>query len=168
MLDDIWYLHQTPESVAKKIISEIVWKDGEQVYEPYAGLNAFFDNLPDNVVKYRTEIEDGLDYLDFNHEEIKIDTVITNPPFKIDGKNVFFKLLLYFAKIPHIKRIIFFCSAVCFESLTPRRMKELWETGMDIQKMSVFNIKKWKGRYFAITFERKRNNFLTYDLKNYD
>jgi len=168
MKNEMWYLHQTPVSASKNIISEIEWKDGEVVYEPFAGCGAFFDNLPSNVIKHRTEIEDGLDYLDFNHDQIKVDTVISNPPFKIDGKNVFFKLLLYFAKISHIKKIIFFCSAVCFESLTPKRMKELNETGMFIQGLSVYSVKKWRGRYFAITFQRIPNNFMKYHLENFE
>ena len=52
MKDDVYYFHQTPTSVAKEIIDSIDWKDGEVVYEPFKGEGAFYDQLPNNVIKY--------------------------------------------------------------------------------------------------------------------
>ena len=161
-----YYLHQTPVDLCKDIISSIHFPDGISVLEPYAGENSFYDNLPNNCIKCRTEIEDGLDYRDFDFEQTKIDIVISNPPFRIDGKNCYFDLLLFFSK-KDIDTIIFLSNDYCYNSITPKRMKKINETGMYLNKVTMTNVFKWRGRYLLSEFRRTKNPSFEYFNKIY-
>lgn len=171
MKDDNYYLHQTPEKLAKKIIESIEWEIDENVCEPFKGQGAFYDNLPEYVNKSYAEIEEGVDFRDINYDNI--DTIITNPPFDIgEGcrirKNNFYKILLYFANT-RVKRVIFLCSATCFNSITPKRYKELKENNLYLTNISVCNVRKWWGRYYLITFTRDSNNLFNFiSLDNFE
>jgi len=167
MKDETYYFHQTPKELAKDICSNIEWNDNDIVLEPFAGENAFFDAIPAELTKYRTEIEDGLCYKDFDYEGKKPSVIISNPPFRIDGKNVFFDLVMFFAKIRSVKKIIFLCSDICFGSLTPKRMMKINEAGMFITKLDTCNVKKWRGRYRVILLERSYNNTFNYYMTIY-
>ena len=82
MKDETYFLHQTPLSVALKIIENIDWKDGENVCEAFRGESAFYDQLPDYVNKSYAEIEEGIDFRSLDYSDV--DTIISNPPFSVD------------------------------------------------------------------------------------
>jgi hypothetical protein len=170
MKNERYYLDQTPESLAKRIIDSIVWKEGENVCEPFLGEGAFYNQLPEYVNKSYAEIEEGIDFRDIDY--VSIDTIISNPPYDIkEGprkrKNGFYKILLHFAKTP-VPRIIFLCSQVCFNSLTPKRMRELNNNNLYIQSIVICNCKKWYGRYYLLTLTREPNIMFSYFLENFD
>lgn len=167
MKDDIYFFHQTSRHLAKQIIDNIDFKDGENVYEPFRGEKAFYDQLPQNVNKYYTEIEEGLCYTSFNFDEVKINTIISNPPFRIDGKNCFFKLVEYFSS-KDIDRIIFLCNDYCFTSLTGKRMKKINDNGFYLNKIVTCDVKKWRGRYYVVTFGRIPNLSFQYFLNTFE
>tara|TARA_R100001198_G_scaffold95714_1_gene82632 strand:+ start:1860 stop:2363 length:504 start_codon:yes stop_codon:yes gene_type:complete len=167
MRDEKYYFHQTPEILCKDIIGKINWDINEIVLEPFAGENNFYNNIPEEIEKYRCEIEDGLCYKDFNYNEIKPTTILTNPPFHLDGKNAFYDIILFYSKIKSIKKMYILCNAICFESLTPNRMVKLNENKLFLNKLTTINIKKWRGRYFLLYFTRKINKNFDYYLGNY-
>ena len=167
MKDDLYYFHQSPKELAKDICSNVVWETDDIVFEPFAGENAFFDAIPNELSKFRTEIEEGLCYKDFDYIGTGVNTIISNPPFRIDGKNAFFDIVIFFSKIRSVKKIIFLCSDICFGSLTPKRMMKINQEGMFITKLDTCNIKKWRGRYRIITFERTYNNTFNYYMTIY-
>ena len=167
MKDQLYYLHQTSRELAKEIIDSIDFNDGENVYEPFAGQKAFYNQFPSNVNKYYTEIEEGLCYKNFNYDEVKINTILSNPPFRIDGKNCFFKLLEYFST-KDVDRIIFLCNDYCLNSLTPKRLKKLNDNKLYINKIITCNVKKWRGRYYVITFGRIPNLSFQYFLNTFE
>lgn len=168
MKDHLYYFHQTPVELAKDICSNVLWNTDDVVLEPFAGENAFYDNIPEELTKYRCEIEDdGGCYKDFDYVGKGVNTIISNPPFRIDGKNVFFDLVMFFAKIRTIKKIIFLCSDICFGSLTPKRIMKINEEGMFINKLDTCSVKKWRGRYRIITFERCYNDCFDYYIDDY-
>lgn len=167
MKDDTYYFHQTPELLCRDIISNISFEPDDIVLEPFAGENHFFKNFPEDITKYRCEIEEGLDFKDFDYEGIRPTTIITNPPFRIDNKNAFFDILLFFAKIGHIKKMYILCSSICFESLTPIRMFKLNEANMYLNKITCVNVKKWRGRYWNCCFSRVYNDSFDYYLPIY-
>jgi len=168
MKDHLYYFHQTSKELAKDICSNVHWNTNDIVLEPFAGEGSFYDAIPDELTKYRCEIEDdGGCYKDFDYEGKKPNVIISNPPFRIDGKNVFFNLVLFFSKIKSVKKIIFLCSDICYSSLTPKRMMKINEEGMFINKLDTCAVKKWKGRYRIVTFERSYNNCFNYYLNEY-
>ena len=61
MKDDLYWLHQTPPELCKDIISNIPFESTDILLEPFAGEGFFFDNFPEELPKYRTEIEDGFE-----------------------------------------------------------------------------------------------------------
>lgn len=165
---DQYHFHQTPYKLAKDLISLIDFTDIKNIWEPFAGENNFYNNLPADIPKFRSEIEDGEDYLDFNIEANQIHTIITNPPFKIDGKNMFFNLIMYFFSHSCIQNIYFLCNDVCFGSLTPSRRKLMEDEGIFINEITTCAVKKWRGRYYFIKFTRKNNDSFKYLLENYE
>lgn len=171
-MNEITKFHQTPPLLAKDLIKFINFEDDDAVLEPFAGENAFYDNFPDNVVKYRTEITDNLDYKDFDYENISIDWIITNPPFRIendDGKreNAFYKILKFYStKVK--KGIVLLGNDKCISSLTPKRMKELNDDGIFLNKIVTCNVKAWRGRYYALYFyKNKPNDNFSYLMNSY-
>tara|TARA_R110000868_G_scaffold256995_1_gene514078 strand:- start:2765 stop:3265 length:501 start_codon:yes stop_codon:yes gene_type:complete len=158
MKDETYYFHQTPSGLAKKLIELIPLVDNDIVLEPFRGEGNFYNNLPDNVIKEWTEIEEGRDYTTFNNE---VDWVISNPPFRLQNNqvriNAFWTILKHFASIVR-KGIGFLCNDNCFATLTPKRMKELNNLGIYIHSYKVCSIKAWRGRYFFIIFTRQPSN----------
>ena len=55
------------------------FKNNGTILEPCAGTNVFYD-LFENKNKFRCEIDDGLDFFEW---EKKVDWIITNPPYSI-------------------------------------------------------------------------------------
>ena len=68
----------TKPDMAKHLLSLVKFKDGDVVMEPCRGKGAFYDNLPENVVKKYCEINQGKDYLEYNE---KVDITLSNPLF---------------------------------------------------------------------------------------
>lgn len=67
----------TPLKQAKWIID--YFNPQGSILEPCAGENAFYDQFT-NAEKYRCEIEDGIDFFEWDK---KVDWIITNPPYSI-------------------------------------------------------------------------------------
>ena len=165
--DEYWF-HQTPQKLAKDLIAQIDFSNINNIYEPFCGEGAFYKNFPDGIPKFKSEIEDGEDFKDFDIQANNIDTIITNPPFKLDGKNCFFQLIMYFFNYPCIKNVYFLCNDACFGSLTPSRRKVMEEEGIFINEITTCAVKKWKGRYYLVHFSRKKNDNFRYLLENYE
>ena len=155
MKDDVYYFHQTPIELAVKLIESLPLVEGDKVLEPFRGEGAFYNSLPDFVVKEYCEIQDGIDYKD--HEGM-VDWIITNPPFKIDGKNAFFNTLEHFSSKVN-KGIAFLGNEKCLNTLTPIRLKGFNNKGLWISNITVCNVKKWRGRYYFIVFTKTPSPF---------
>lgn len=67
----------TKEETAIRIIN--YFKPQGSVLDASAGKDAFYGNFV-NEQKYRCEIDDGIDFFDWNK---KVDWIITNPPYSI-------------------------------------------------------------------------------------
>jgi len=158
MKDDTYYFHQTPKELCKELIKKIPLVYNDVVYEPFKGEGAFYDVFPDNIIKHYTEIEEGLDYKNFNQP---VDWIITNPPFTLETGNnrvnSFYFLLEYFSTRVN-KGICFLGNDRCFSTLTPKRLKLLKNNGLFLHKIIVCNIKKWRGRYFFLIFLKNNSN----------
>jgi len=161
--DEEHYLfHQTPNELALALIQTVPIEPTDRVYEPFRGEGSFYRQFPE-CEKHWSEIREGRDYKDFTEE---VDWVITNPPYKINDKNGFFPLVKEFA--PRVKKgICFLASGVCLQSLTPLRLKELEDMGWYVKSQIVVNVKKWRGRYYFITFTKERNPSFSYIINNF-
>lgn len=155
MVNDTYLFHQTPADLAKQLIDEVDLHEDDIVLEPFKGEGAFYDNFPDYVVKEWCEIEEGRDYKDY---EGHIDWVISNPPYKLDDKNCFWKLVEYYLDRVD-KGIAFLCNDYCLASLSPPKIKIINEKGFYVNKIVVCCIKKWRGRYFFIVIDKHSSSF---------
>jgi hypothetical protein len=168
MKDATYMFHQTPQKLCKDLINMIDFTDIPNIYEPFAGEGNFYRAFPDGIPKFRSEIEDGEDFKDFNIDENQIHTIITNPPFQIAGKNIFFNLITYFFSHKSVENVYFLCNDYCFGSLTPARKKVMEDEGIYITEVTTCAIKKWRGRYYFVHFSRKKNDTFKYLLENYE
>jgi hypothetical protein len=163
MPNEQYYFHQTPRECARDLIPLIPLIAGDRVLEAFAGEGAFYDQLPDYVEKDWCEIERGRDYKDYDKE---FDWVISNPPFKLDGKNMIWGLIDYYT-LRAKKGIAFFVSDYGFSTLTPIRQAILKERGWGITGLTMVNVKKWRGRYFLIVLQKDKPSLMNYLSKNY-
>ena len=163
-----YWLHQTPQKLAKDLIADIDFTNVKVLYEPFSGENAFYDNFPNGITKHRTEITDGLDFQFFEINANQIDTIITNPPYQLNGKNAYFSLIMYFFSYDCVQNVYFLTSTACLNSLTPPRRKVMEDAGIYISQITTCSVKKWRDRYYMIHFSRKKNNIFKYLLEIYD
>lgn len=168
MKDEKYYFHQTPESLCKDIIQRIIFKEDDIILEPFSGEGNFYYNLPQNIEKYKCEIEEGMCFKNFDYENIKPTMVISNPPFLLDGKNAFFEIVNFYSKIKSLKRLIFLCNDNCVGSLTPIRMQKINNNNLFLNKKTTVNVKKWRGRYYILEFLREKNESFDYLINNYE
>jgi hypothetical protein len=68
----------TPEKIAKQMIS--FYSMQGKVLDPFKGGGVFYDNLPTTVEKYWCEIDEGVDFFEFDKQ---MDWIISNPPYSI-------------------------------------------------------------------------------------
>jgi hypothetical protein len=167
MKDNAYYLHQTPSELAKQLILKLDIMPNDILYEPFKGEGSFYDNFPIGNIKHYTEIEEGLDYKNFNQN---VDWIITNPPFQLDGDNgrvnAFWYLLNYYLDKVN-KGIAFLGNDRCLATLTPKRLQILNSKGWYLNKLIVCSVKKWRGRYFFMVFKKNNSGFLDYLPINY-
>lgn len=163
MRDDIYFFHQTPEELAKQLIQYVTLEPNDIVFEPFRGEGAFYNNFPNFCTKLYAEIENEIDYRDVKEH---YDWVITNPPFKIDNKNCFYKLLEYFTT-NSTKGIALLCNDYCLGTLTPKRILDLNNKGWFVQNIVVTQVKKWRGRYYFIILTKEKCNFFQYIIGNF-
>jgi len=159
MKNDIYFAHQTPVELAKLLIKKITLEEGDVILEPFKGEGSFYDNLPSNVVKDWTEIEDGRCYTSYESE---CDWVITNPPYRLETGtkriNSFWIILNHFSDKVR-KGMAFLINEKCFSALTPKRIKILNDKGVYLHKIVTCSVKKWYGRYFFLIFKKEGCNF---------
>lgn len=168
-MDDIYYFHQTPSSLAKDLVALTPISTGDKLFEPFAGENAFYNNFPDTHEKDWAEITRGRDYKD---AVVDYDWVITNPPFRLEqteGRriNAFWLLLDYYTTRAR-KGIAFLVNDKCFSALTPNRMELLKTRGWGITKIVVCAVKKWRGRYFYVIVQKSPEASLIHLKNNYE
>lgn len=164
--DEAYYFHQTPEALCKELVKHIPnLTTDDVVFESFAGEGNFVKAFPDNQNLITTEIRDGTDYRSVDLSSTSVDWVISNPPFRLeepdgeDGKtkriNAFYKLTDYFAGKTN-KGFAFLGNSNCIASLTPPRLKKLYEEKhVYIYKIVVCSVKKWRGRYYFIIFKNR-------------
>ena len=160
---DEYYFHQTPRECAKDLIPMIPLIEGDKVLEPFAGEGAFYDQLPEFVEKDWCEIERGRDYKDYDKE---FDWVVSNPPFKLDGKNMIWGLIDYYTQRAK-KGIAFFVNAYGLTTITPIKQAILKERGWGLTGITMVNVKKWRGRYFLLVLQKGKPSVMNYLIGNY-
>jgi hypothetical protein len=165
---EVYLFHQTPKKCAIDLMQFVPLVEGDKVLEPFKGEGAFYDAFPDFVEKDWCEITAGRDYKDYEGE---FDWVVSNPPFRLenaDGKrvNAFWTLLDFYTARAR-KGVAFFANDACMCTLTPRRLAILKGRGFMLTKLVVASVKKWRGRYFLMVFQKDVPTCVEYLSENY-
>jgi|LSQX01.3.fsa_nt_gb hypothetical protein len=153
---------QTPKDICQRIIQLIDWDDNEFVLEPFCGDGNFYNNLPGWVRKDWCEIKKGRDF--FSYRGPSPETIITNPPFRdsAGGKNLVVPCLercLHLAR----RRVIIFVSHKILAAITPPdRLRKYGIWGWSITHLSVWDVKRWCGPYYLVTWEREKSSVISF------
>ena len=154
--------HYTPIEITKELIKDIDFIDDETCLETCRGGGAFYDILPDNIIKDFCEIDMGKDFFDYNE---KVDVSIANPPYKaeIEGKlqNVIIKWMDHQFSITN-KECWYLLNSASFNSMTPIRLNRWQSLGWNLCFMRIINIKKWYGRYYWICFSKTKPSIINF------
>ena len=151
----------TNPTMAIYLISTIPFIDGDVVIEPCKGTGSFYDNLPSNTIKKYCEINEGIDYLEFNE---MVDYTISNPPF------IPRKLFWEFNKTAMNttrKEIYWLISLISFNVFTPKRLEEMKNKGWYINNFHIVSDKRWFGRYVWLRITREDKNFIKWCGKSF-
>jgi len=150
--------HYTNKQMVKDLIS--ITPLSGSVLDAGSGKNkVWYKNIPDSCKKYECEIEDGVDFLEWNK---RVDWVIGNPPYHISWK--------FTEKAKDIANIgiAWLVNNLGLNSLfTPRRLSVINEKGFKLQHIHVVADKRWFGRYYYLIFMKKKNNFISWECKTY-
>jgi len=154
----------TPRELAKDLVAMIEYTPGDRFYEPFRGEGSFFDVMPEP--KDWAEIEQGRDFFTYLPFDGHCEHIITNPPFRIHGKNSFIPALERSMNIS-TKTIAMLINYKMINSLTPIRLEQYKQKGWVITAIHIVNVKKWYGRYWFVIFRRDGSSLITWSSKNY-
>jgi len=149
--------HYTNEQMVKDLI-DITPLSGS-VLDAGSGKNkVWYRNIPKGLKRYECEIEDGVDFLEWDK---KVDWIIGNPPFNIGWK--------FIEKMTETARsgIAVLGNINNFNQFTPKRLEEMKKRGFNLQHIHIVSDVRWFGRYYYLIFTKKKNNFISWERKTY-
>lgn len=152
--------HYTDPQMAEDLLSMIPFKKGDEVLDAGSGKNkVWFRTLPDFVERFECEIEDGMDFYDW---DTTVDWVVGNPPYHESWK--FTEHAVKSAK----KGVAWLLNNQALNShLTPARLQKLHEAGWHYTGFRVVADKRWFGRYYFLVLEKKPSDFISWERKTY-
>ena len=147
----------TKPDMAKYLIDILDFYDGELVCDCCKGDGAFYDNLPNNVVKSWYEINEGKDYL--NGEKMMVNTTLSNPPFV--PRKLFWTFMKR-AMETTTDRIYWLVNLASMNVFTPKRLNEMKERGWFITSQHIVADKRWYGRYVWLGITKEDKKYYTW------
>jgi len=147
----------TKPEMAKYLIGLIDFKDGDIVIEPCRGDGAFYNNLPDNVIKEWCEINQDRDFLEYQG---KVDICLSNPPFV--PRKLFWSFMQKSMEITN-RQIYWLINIASLNVFTPNRLNEMRTKGWFIQSFHVVNDKRWYGRYVWVKIGKEDNSIFSWN-----
>lgn len=149
----------TNPEMAKYLLSLIKFEDKDIVLEPGKGEGAFYDNFPDNVERRYCEIDEGIDFLEYDNA---VDYCISNPPFV--PRKLFWEFNQKAMEITQ-KKIYWLINLSSLNVFTPNRLEEMKDKGWYIQSLNIVADKRWYGRYVFVEISREKNNLFSWNKK---
>jgi hypothetical protein len=144
----------TPPQIVDIMLELCEYKKGINinVLDPCKGGGAFYNKL--DYPKSFCEIDQNIDFFDNNEF---YDLIVGNPPYSI---------LDNWLKHTYTK-CNKFCYIIGMYSLTPKRIKNMEESGFYIEKMTLTQVPTWFSRSYIIVCKKgiKKNNNIIFDYK---
>lgn len=151
----------TNPEMAKHLIDLIDFKDGDVVIEPCYGRGAFYDNLPNNIHKEFCEINEGIDYLEYDGE---VDITLSNPPFV--PRKLFWSFQQK-AMDTTRREIYWLINISSLNVFTPKRLNEMKDKGWYINSFHIVADRRWFGRYAWVKISKEDKGTFTWNNKTY-
>ena len=157
----------TPPDIAKRLLTDVDFKQYDVLFEPCRGDGAFYDNFPSDLPKHFCEIKEGKDLFKHTPESQFYTKCITNPPYKMSTEwgdlNICIKFI---EKCMDITRdeCWFLLNGTMFSSLTPMRLHRYEEKGWKLCFIRIVNITKWYGRYYWICFSKQKDAIIKHSI----
>ena len=149
--------HYTNEQMVKDLIA--ITPLSGSVLDAGSGKNkVWYKNIPDGLEKYECEIEDGVDFMDWDK---KVNWIIGNPPFNIGWK--------FIEKSCEIAQtgIAVLGNINNFNQFTSLRLENMKEKGFTLKHIKIVADKRWFGRYYYLIFTKENNDLLSWERKTY-
>ncbi|NCD07198.1 MAG: hypothetical protein EOL97_13875 [Spirochaetia bacterium] len=149
--------HYTNEQMVKDLIA--ITPLSGSVLDAGSGKNkVWYKNIPEGLEKYECEIEDGVDFMEWDK---KVDWIIGNPPFNIGWK--FIEKSCEIAQ----KGLAVLGNINNFNQFTSARLEKMKEAGFTLKHIKIVADKRWFGRYYYLIFTKENNNLLSWERKTY-
>lgn len=148
----------TKPEMSIHLLSLIEFKEGDILLEPCKGKGAFYNNFPDYTINKYCEINEGIDFLDYDEND-KVDYVLSNPPFV--PRKLFWSFQQKAMKVSK-KEIYWLINMSALNVFTPKRLKEMSEEGWYINSFHIVSDKRWYGRYVWVKISKHDNNFISF------
>lgn len=145
---DVFY---TPEALARLCMQAVPIVEGDTIFDPCAGLDAFYGQFPEGHKVGRCEIAEGDDF--YEHTE-RWDWLISNPPYShLDT------WLEHSAKVAAKG----FAYLLGWNNLTARRLETLEGYDFGLTGLTMFKVFKWYGMSAFCVWERDAVGMIGYD-----
>ena len=142
--------------MALDLISLTPITDDDVIIEPCKGTGSCYHNFPKNVINVVCEINEGIDYLDFNGE---VDYTVSNPPFV--PRELFWSF--HCKAMETTRKAIYWLINICYlNAFTPKRLNEMKSKGWYINGFHVVSDKKWFGRHVWMRISRTNTQTITW------
>jgi len=150
--------HETSKEMVIDLLKFINYDYYDLILDAGSGKNKVWFNSIKSKNKLECEIEDGIDFLQWNKP---VDWTIGNPPFHLSWD--FTKKALLISK----KGIAWLLNINNLNSIfSPKRLEFAKSLGFQVSKIIVVEDKRWFGRYFFVIY-LKENGILTWIKKKY-
>ena len=151
----------TNPNMAKDLIKLIPFIENDVIMECCKGTGSFYDNLPNNTINKYCEINEGIDYLDFNE---MVDYTISNPPFV--PRKLFWSFHCK-AMDTTRKGIYWLINMSSLNVFTPKRLDEMSSKGWYINNFHIVSDKRWFGRYVWIKISKENTDIMSWCKTSY-
>ena len=152
----------TSPLMALDVISLIPLIDDDVMIEPCKGTGSFHNSFPKHVINMFCEINEGIDYLDFNGE---VGSTMSNPPFV--PRILFWSFQC--KAMETTRNTIYWLINVCsLNVFTAKRLNGMNSKGWYINDCHIVSDKRWFGRYVWMRISRTNTQTITWCDKAYE
>jgi len=150
--------HYTNPKMAEDLLNITPILPTDSVLDAGSGKNKVWFNKLSCRKKYECEIQDGVNFYDWN---IEVSWVIGNPPFHEGWK--------FLDKASQIacKGVAFLGNLNFLNSCLPSRLEIMKERKFYLSRIHIVQDKRWFGRYYYLIFTRYPHDFITWNTETY-
>ena len=145
--NDVFY---TPETAVRSHLALINSHEGDKWFDPFLGQGAYFNAYP-TTNKDWCEIAKDRDFFTYHD---KVDIICSNPPYSMIDRVLEHSVTLE-------PRIISYL--IGQGNLTTKRIEYMNTQGYGLASLHMLKVWKWFGMSYIVTFEKGKQNVVSFD-----